>query len=123
MAERNLLAYFNAPEQAEGAKRKLQALRVIDARVDRIGAYPGSGMEQIQNPLTSNFSGLGELTLDAEFSDKSAAIMAAADPDASGLSDKGDETIAGKNVLLTVVVDEQDAHKAEAIVKECGGMI
>ncbi len=123
MAERNILAYFHAPEQAEGAKRKLQALRVIDARVDTFGAYPGSGSEDIMNPLTSDFSGLGELTLSGEFSDQSSAIMAAASPDASGLSDKGDESIAGKNVLLTVVVNEEEAEKAEAIIRECGGMI
>lgn len=123
MAERNILAYFHSPEQAEGAKRKLQALRVIEARVDRFDAYPGAGSEGIMNPLTSDFSGLGELTLDGEFSNKSAAIMAAASPDASGLSDKGDENIAGKDILLTVIVSEEEAQKAEAIIRECGGMI
>lgn len=123
MAERNILAYFHAPDQAAGAMRKLQALRVIDARVDAIGAYPGSGNEEILNPVTGDFDGLGSLTLAGDFTDRDAAILAAADPDASGMSDKGNESIAGRNHLLTVVVDEAELDKAMAIIQDAGGMI
>jgi len=123
MAERNILAYFHSPEQAEGAKRKLQALRVIDMSIDRIDAYPGSGNQDIMNPITSDFSGLGELSLDGEFSNKSAAIMAATDPDASGLSDRGTEELSGKNILLTAVVSDDEYDKAVTIVREFGGQI
>lgn len=123
MAERNILAYYNAQEQAEGALRKLQALRVIDARIDRFGSFPGSGHEEVMNPLSGDIDGLGTLALSGDFSARSSAIMAAADPDASGLSDKGDEALAGKDVLLTAVVSEEDYEKAMRIVRETGGLI
>jgi|HigsolmetaAR203D_1030402.scaffolds.fasta_scaffold00016_49 hypothetical protein len=123
MAERNILAYFHSPQQAEGAKRKLEALRVIDVSIDTIGAYPGTGNTEILNPVTGDFGGLGELTLGGDFTDRSSAVLAAADPNASGMSDKGDEDIAGRNVLLTVVVNESDYEKAMTIVRQCGGLV
>lgn len=121
MAEKNILAYFNTPEQAEGAAAKLRALRVVDVSVDRIGMYPGDGNEGIENPITSDFPGLGYLTLDADFGGRSASILAAADPDASGMADRGDSGLAGKDVLLTAVVDESVHHQALRVIEEAGG--
>ena len=122
MAEKAIIAYFNSPEQAEEARGLLQSLQVIDSRIDRFGQYPGSGVEGIMNPITSNFDGLGELTLSGDFSNKSASILAAASPDASGMSDKGNEALSGKDICLTVVVSDADYDKALAIVQNHGGM-
>ncbi|MNC82928.1 hypothetical protein D3C75_1366550 [compost metagenome] len=52
-----------------------------------------------------------------------AGIMAAADPAASGMSDGGQEGPTGRDVLLTVVVDESVHHRALSIIEQAGGMI
>ncbi len=123
LAEKNILAYFKSPEEAEGAKRKLEALRAVDVSVDRFGRYPGEGIEQIMNPVTGNFSSLSELTLDAEITNKSAGILTAADPSASGMSDGGQGGPTGRDVLLTAVMPEEQFHQALQVVKESGGML
>ncbi len=123
MAERNILAYFRSPEQAEGAKRKLQALRAIDVSIDRIQATEGADAEMAMEMIGVDVGGLGAAALGAAYANRSAAVMAAADPDASGLSDQGDETVAGRDILLTAVVDDQAYDRAMRIVRECGGMV
>ncbi|AJS57674.1 hypothetical protein [Paenibacillus sp. IHBB 10380] len=37
MMEKNILAYFKSPEQADGVARKLQSLRIVDMSIDRFG--------------------------------------------------------------------------------------
>lgn len=122
MTEKNILAYFKTPEEAEAAASKLRALRVIDMRIDRIGEYPGAELNHIENPINGDFSGLGALTLNTDFSDRSAAILAAADVDASGMSDGHQGGPTGRDILLTAVVDEQVHHQALRVVEEAGGM-
>jgi hypothetical protein len=123
MGEKNILAYFKTPEAAEGAKKKLQALRPVDISIDRFSKYPGDGSDQVMNPLSGDVPSLGYLTLNADFSNKSAAIMAAADPSASGLSDGGQDEISGRDILLTAVVDEAVHEKALKIIKDAGGLV
>lgn len=123
MTEKSILAYFQSMEQAEKAAVKLQALRVNDLSIDRISKYPGDGVERIMNPLTGNFSGLGYLTQDAEFSSDSAAIMGASDITASGMSDGGQGLPTGRNILMTVVTDEREAERAERVIEQHGGLI
>jgi hypothetical protein len=123
MAEKNILAYFNTPEDAEGAASKLKALRAAAVKVDRIGEFPGSGIDHIENPITGDFPGLGYLTLGGDFSGNSSAILAAAHPDASGMADRSDGRPAGKDVLLTAVVDESIHHQALRVVEEAGGLV
>jgi len=122
MGEKAIIAYFNSPTQAEEAKKRLQALQIIDMRVDRVGQYPGSGIDHIMNPITGDFDGLGELALSGDFSTPSAGILAAASPDASGMSDRGFDTISGKDVCLTVIVNEEEYDQALSIVEELGAM-
>ena len=123
MAERNILAYFQSPEQAEGARRKLQALRVIDVSIDRIGLASGADSEMAMDMIGTDVGGLGAAALGVAYANRSAAVMSAAHPDASGLSDQGDESLAGKDILLTAVVDEEAYDKALRIVRDCRGMI
>ncbi len=122
MTEKNILAYFHTPEQAEGAANKLRALRAVDVQVERFSRYPGEGVEQVMNPLTGDFASLGNLTLDASFS-SSAGILAAADVSASGMSDGGQGGPTGRDVLLAAVVDESVHHQALRVVEEAGGMV
>lgn len=123
MKEKNILAYFHSPEEAEGAAKKLQSLRVVDFSIDRVDRFAGEGNDRIMNPITGNFDGLGELTLDADFDDSSSSIMAAADVTASGMSDGGQGGPSGRDVLLTVVVSENEHHRALQVIEQCGGKI
>lgn len=123
MAEKNILAYFKSPEEAEAARQKLQALRAIDTAIDRVNSYPGEGIDHIMNPITGDFPGLGSLTLKGDFANKSAAILSAVDPDASGMSDRGEEDIAGRNILLTAIVSESIHEQALQVIEEAGGLV
>ncbi|GGA20365.1 hypothetical protein [Paenibacillus physcomitrellae] len=109
MTEKNILAYFKSPEEAEGAARKLQALRVVDYSIDRFSRY-GSGT-------------MMEFAQDLELSHQSAGIMAKADPSNSGMSDGGQGGPTGRDILLTAVVDDHVHHQAMKIIEDAGGMI
>jgi hypothetical protein len=123
MAEKNILAYFHSPEQAEGIASKLKALRAVDVQIDRFGRYPGDGIEHVMNPITGDFASLGNLTLNADFGNKSAAIAAAADPSASGMSDGGQGGPTGRDILLTAVVEESVYEQALRVIQEGGGLV
>ncbi|GIP20553.1 hypothetical protein [Paenibacillus sp. J22TS3] len=122
MAEKNILAYFKSPEEAEGVSRKLNALRVIDMSITRFSRYPGEGVDPA-NMYSGDWNSLASLTQDAEITNKSVGILAATDPAASGLSDGGQGGPTGRDILLTVVVDENSHHQALRLIEEAGGML
>ncbi|MNJ44141.1 hypothetical protein D3C77_391800 [compost metagenome] len=121
MGDKNILAYFKSPEEAEGAARKLQALRVVDMSIDRFSKYPGEGYDPL-NPLSGKITSLTAITQDGEITNTSAGILSAADPAASGMSHGGQGGPTGHDILLTVVVDESIHHQALRIIEEIGGM-
>lgn len=123
MAERNILAYFHSRDEAEFVAKQLNDLEVVDYSIDHFSKFPGDGVQQVMNPLTGDFPSLGYLTLDADFSNKSAGILSAADVSASGMSDAGQEAITGRNYLLTVVVNEESYEQALQIIESGGGML
>jgi len=123
MSERNILAYFKTPEEADGVRSKLQALRAIDTQIDRISRYPGPAVDETSNPITGNITGLGGLTMDAIETSRSAGILMAADPSASGLSHGGQGGPTGRDILLTAVVDESVYEKALRLIEEAGGQV
>ncbi|NGM81838.1 hypothetical protein G5B47_05380 [Paenibacillus sp. 7124] len=118
MAEKSILAYFKSPEEAESVSRKLQSLRVIDLSIDRFSRY-GGGFTSQAAPANGLISSLG--TAATGYPD--AGVMAAADPSASGMSDGGAGGPTGRDILLTVVVDEGSFHQALSIIEEAGGML
>ncbi|BCG60321.1 MULTISPECIES: hypothetical protein [Paenibacillus] len=118
MSEKSILAYFKSPEEAEGVSRKLQSLRVVDLSIDRFSRY-GGGFTSHADPASGLISSLG--TAAAGYPD--AGVMAAADPSASGMSHGGSGGPTGRDILLTVVVDEASFHQALSIIEEAGGMI
>ncbi|CAM4322886.1 hypothetical protein U9M73_09945 [Paenibacillus phoenicis] len=122
MAEKNILAYFKSPEQAEGVARKLNALRVEEISIDRFSRYAGEGYNPM-NPVTGSISSLAAVIQDASMTNQSAGILAAADPAASGLSHGGQGGPTGHDILLTAVVDESIHHQALRIIEEAGGLI
>lgn len=123
MAEKNILAYFKSPEEAEGVSTKLKSLRAIDVSIDRFGRYPGDGVEEVMNPITGNIPSLGKLTLDADFAGRNASILAAADVSASGMSHGGQGGPTGRDILLTAVVDEQVYAQAMQVIQDADGLV
>lgn len=121
MAERSILAYFHSPEEAEGVASKLRALRALDVSVDRFGKYPGDGVDHIMNPITSDFPGLGYLTQSADFNSRDAAVLAAADVDASGMAGGAESGPTGRDVVLAAVVDESVYEQALRVIHDGGG--
>jgi hypothetical protein len=124
MAEKNILAFFNSPEQAKDALQQLKGLNLIDTSIDRVNAYPGSGSDHVTNPITGNIPSLGYLTLGGDFNDRNAGILAATSVSASGMSAGGpDNKVTGINTVLTIVVDEADFEQALKTVQNAGALV
>ncbi|WP_139492478.1 hypothetical protein [Brevibacillus dissolubilis] len=124
MKERNILAGFHTMDEADKAAEQLKQAGIDTVQVDQVGQYPGIGVEKVLNPITGEIPSLGNLTLSAEFpSGRDASILAAADPDASGLSDGRQGRLASNTtgILLTCVVAENRAAEAEQIISSNGG--
>ncbi|MBN6187636.1 hypothetical protein JQN58_11975 [Aneurinibacillus sp. BA2021] len=122
MAEKNILAYFKSPEEAEQAAQRLTELGVIDQSIDRFSRYAGQGTEQMLNTLGGRLPSLASTVMDADITNRGAGILLAADVTASGMSDGGQDDITGRDILLTVVVEEAKHEQALRIVEQAGGM-
>lgn len=103
MGEKNILAYFKSPEEAEGVQRKLNSLRAIDVSVER-------------------FSRNAEESIPLDVSN-SVGILYGSDPAESGMSHGGQGGPTGHDILLTAVVDESVHHQALRIIEESDGKI
>lgn len=123
MSEKNILAYFKSPEEAEGVSKKLQALRVVDMSIDRFSRYPDTSMYSTAGPFTGGITSLSSMAYGSLFNGETSAILAAADPSASGMSDGGQGGPTGRDILLTVVVEDESFDKAMKIIEEAGGMV
>lgn len=123
MAEKNILAYFKSPEEAEAVAKKLQSLRVADLSIDRFSTYPGGELNDTMHPITGDITSLASMTLNAALTNRSAGILGAADPSASGMSDGRQDGLEGRDILLTVVLDEQSFDQAMSIIEEAGGYV
>ncbi|RJE84289.1 hypothetical protein D3P07_23255 [Paenibacillus sp. 1011MAR3C5] len=124
MAEKNILAYFRSPKQAEKALHRIKSLKLVDSSIDRFDGYTGDGVDHIMNPLTSNFDSLASLTLGGDFPDPDAGVLASTSVSASGMSSGGeDNETSGRNILLTIVIEDDDFDKAMAIVQEEGALV
>ncbi|MGZ0051459.1 hypothetical protein [Brevibacillus gelatini] len=123
MRERNILAGFHTEDEARQAEKALRQAGFTTIQIDKVGQFPGDGIEQITNPVSGDFPGLGVLTLAGDFpSGPDARVLAAANPDASGMSDRGDDNLT-RTVLLTAVVAEERGDEATAIIRSHGGQI
>lgn len=123
VAEKNILAYFKSPEEAQSVANKLRALRVVDMSIDRFSAYPGGEMNNIMNALTGDLVSLTSMTQNSALSNRSAGILGAADPSASGMSAGEPDGHEGRDILLTIVLDEEVFHQALSIIEDAGGFI
>ncbi|WP_202079953.1 hypothetical protein [Caldalkalibacillus salinus] len=118
--EKAIIAGFRTMEQAEKAKQELSQLGVIDQRVDRMSLYTVTEFEKRpENPITGDYPGLANATFDQEMG-RDQSVLANVQPSASGLSD-GNPSDVGLDVVLSAVVSEKNFHRAQEIVRECGG--
>jgi hypothetical protein len=124
MKERNILAGFVSIEDAQEAQKALKQAGFTTTQVDMISPYPGEGVQEVMNPITGNIPSLPGMVLDADFTSKSASILAATDVSASGFSD-GDGMMpeVNQSVLLTAVVPEDQGDQAEQIINQYGGNV
>lgn len=124
MAEKNIIAFFKRPDEAERALKQIEANGgVVDSSIDNVDGYPGDGVDESFNPLTGDFPGLGFLTLGGDFQ-KDAGVLAATSVSASGMSAGGpDNKVTGRNICLTVVIDEQNYEQAMQIVEQAGALV
>lgn len=123
MTDKLISAYFRSPSDAEGVAAKLKALRVEDVKVERVDPFPMTEAYRAENPLTGDFPGLASLVNNATSPSIDSAILAAADPAMSGMSDDGWNDTVGLDILLTALVDEQIYDKAVHVVSEAGGRL
>lgn len=122
MAEKSILAYFKSPEEAENVSKKLHALHVVDMSIDRFSMYPASDPYGSPN-LTGSMGSLTSVTFGNTLGGDSTNVLAATNVSASGMSDGGQGGPTGRDILLTVVVDEESFDKAMRIIEDAGGMV
>ncbi|GAB6990684.1 hypothetical protein [Paenibacillus pini] len=121
MSEKNILAYFKSPEDAESVSKKLQSLRVVDMSIDRFSRFPDMEMYKETHFAGDviSISSMGTGSLDPV----SASIMAGADSSVSGMSHGGQGGPTGRDILLTVVVEEESFEQALKLIVEADGMV
>lgn len=124
MDEKYILAYFNTPEQAENIREQLATQEgIVDLQIDRIGLYPGPEPAHFTNTITGEFAGLASITTDSTPSHPDARVMMAAHPSASGMSDSPDDTIRGRDILLTVVMQPKLYDSVRQMIRSAGGLV
>ncbi|MHB1407052.1 MAG: hypothetical protein ACYCV0_15875 [Desulfitobacteriaceae bacterium] len=121
MSERNILAYFKTPDQAQQAAAQLKSLGISDVQVDRFSKYPGGSADRLMNPLTGQVSSLSDLTL-GDISARDIGVLTAADVSASGMSNGGETSVSGRNVLVAAIVEDSLYDQAIQIVRTSGGL-
>lgn len=121
MSEKNILAYFNTVEQAEEIANQLKNMGVSDYQIDRVHRYPEGTADQLMNPVTGQIGSLSDLTLGDISGD--VGPLTATDPAASGMSDGGQNSITGRDVLLAAIVDESQFEQLRNEIRSKGGLI
>jgi len=122
MAEKNILAYFKSPEEVESVSNKLHALHVVDMSIDRFSMYPANDSYGPPN-LSGKMGSLTSVTFWNTLGGDSTNVLAATNVSASGMSDGGQGGPTGRDILLTVVVEEKSFDKAMRIIEDEGGKV
>lgn len=115
-----LIARFRRRQQAEAVRQQLQDAQCGEVEVDRLSEDPSTLKEERINPSTGNeFAGLADLTMDSVGSNRSASILLANDPDASGAADTDRQPLG--TAVLTAVVPAEKLEEARQIIQAGGG--
>ena len=121
MTEKNILAYFNSVDQAEAIANQLKSIGISDVQIDRIHKYPEGTADRVINPATGQIGSLSDLTLGDISGD--VGPLTASDPTASGMSDGGQSSITGRDVLLAAIVDDSQFDQIRSDIRSNGGLI
>jgi len=123
LTDKLISAYFRSPSDAEGVAAKLRALRVPDVQIERVDPFSMTETYRVENPITGDFPGLAAIVNNATSPSRDTAILAAAFPVMSGMSDGSRDDSVGLDVLLTALVNDEIYDKAVHVVKESGGRL
>ncbi|RAP26248.1 hypothetical protein EEL32_17805 [Brevibacillus laterosporus] len=123
MKEISVLAGFSSLQNAQQAADELRQLGCSTVQIDEVSSYPGKGVDKIMNAITGEIPSLGSLTLSGDFpTGPDASVLAAADPSASGMADRGAEA-SMPGLVLTCLVDDAISSKATQIIQSYGGLV
>lgn len=122
MTEKNILAFFKTSEEAKKAAEQIKGLGITDIQVDRFSKYNGGSADFVNNPITGDIPSQATLTLGVS-SDRDTGVLASADVSASGMSDGGQDSVSGRDVLVAAIVDESKFDRAIQFVKDNGGLV
>ena len=122
MTERNILAYFKSPDEANKVAEKIKKFGVTDIQIDRFSKYPLGSADQLTNPLTSDTPGQATLTLGAS-TGRDTGILTSTDVSASGMSDGGQDPITGSDILLATIGDESIFDQTRQLIREGDGLV
>lgn len=122
MAEKNILAFFKSTEEAKNVAHQMKKLGVTDLQIDRFSNYPLGSADQLTNPVNGSTSSQAQLTLGAG-GGKDTGILVSADVSASGMSDGGQDSITGRDVLIAAIVDEAVFDQSIQLIKDAGGLV
>lgn len=122
--DRSIMAYFRTSIEAGGALAKLQALRAVDARIDRLSLEPGvlpGGTPGLPEPVEPTaLSGLSSGDLES-------GSWPEALTTSRGMTDRPQMNGASPgeppSVLLTAIVNEAIHPQALRVVQEAGGIL
>ncbi|SET66499.1 hypothetical protein [Paenibacillus sp. NFR01] len=101
MSDKSILAYFKAPENAEGVSRKLQSLRVTEMSIDRLNRSLMSGMQAGADAVTGNL----------------------ADPEQPASEEAREGNWTDLSAVMTVSVPAAAYQQALSIIEEAGGVL
>jgi hypothetical protein len=122
MEEKGIIAYFRTEERAEQAVQELKKRGFETVQMDHFSQFPGENVVDLDNPLSEPPSSLASLTMGTAINSRDAGVLAAAHPDASGLSG-ADGLDAPEDVIVTVVTDEAREEEARSILEKAGGRL
>ena len=120
--EKNILAYFKNPEEAEKVLENIKNLGVSEIQIDRFSKYSLGSADQLFNPLTGDTPSQARLTLGLNAGNDS-GILASTDVSASGMSNGGQNAITGRDIILSAVVGESIFDQVRQLIREGEGLI
>jgi hypothetical protein len=124
MKKRYIFAYFNTPEQAKNTQQQLSSSPgIVETSIERISVFSGPDIDHSTNIIPGAISGLAALTTNAAPSQPDANILVASHSSASGMSNSHDEKNKGRDILLTVVINESNYHETLQFIRTTGGLV
>ena len=123
MTEKDIIAYFKTPEDAESVEKKLLAMRAVDTTIERLGSGSGEWSIAAMGAMTVNFSSMANLTMGASPATSGPGILLATDSSISDMRDSDREDTVDRDVRLTAIVDERMHEQAMRVIEEGGGRI